>query len=375
MTDGWVLASMAVDAVLLAVLLWRKHRNQKRIVYMVFYALEFTAFSAVINRIFQSVSSGLEATIGTNPGFPIVGFICAQALVTATAILLLMLKTRRKDATFDLREKLLSALYVIGLAVCISPGASAIWALVQSLFILLLFIGVSILYEKAIQNEGILKEKEEQTGRKTAETAYLKNIEDNYRRTREIWHDLNHHIGCMNMLLAEKKYNELDEYLDGFSEKVQSSMLPVRTGNIVMDAVLGDKYNIARKSGISMEFDLTSLGGFWIEATDLCAILGNLLDNAIEECNKHKRQQEKWIRILTRVAGTNSVLFSVSNPVLETPQRINGVPQTMKPDVSLHGFGIRSIRRIADKYSGEVIWNCDDDIFTISVRLNQSPGN
>lgn len=97
MTDGWVLASMAVDAVLLAVLLWRKHRNQKRIVYMVFYALEFTAFSAVINRIFQSVSSGLEATIGTNPGFPIVGFICAQALVTATAILLLMLKTCRKD--------------------------------------------------------------------------------------------------------------------------------------------------------------------------------------------------------------------------------------------------------------------------------------
>ena len=100
--------------------------------------------------------------------------------------------------------------------------------------------------------------------------------------------------------------------------------------------------------------------------TDLCVILGNLLDNAMEACMKQAAQQERFIRVyIGRFKG--QFYISVSNSVGGALKKQNGAYQTTK--AGSHGFGLRRVDALIEKYGGYRNRQDEGDVFATEVML------
>ncbi len=141
------------------------------------------------------------------------------------------------------------------------------------------------------------------------------------------------------------------------------------SGNAVTDAIINAKYAIARKYGISFRLHICVPEEPVVEPCDLGIVIGNALDNAItavSEC----RSSEKTIQISIGVRK-NAWITVMKNPYENTLRRNrNGELLSDKPDRRRHGYGLRSIRRIADAYAGNVIIETDQGWFSLTVVLN-----
>lgn len=234
------------------------------------------------------------------------------------------------------------------------------------LLLLLLFYVSQIFYERKRQGE---RKKAEALDRKREADTYLENVENNYQRTRELWHDLKNHINLLNMLLSEQKYEQMAEYLKVFGEDVDSLTLPVKSGNIIVDALLEDKIARARKEGAEVSLSLCNLTGLRLKPDEICGLLGNLLDNALE-ANRQVREG-KFVEIDCREQA-ESYYIRVRNRTAGKAKEQGGVLQTTKTDRLNrvgHGLGLRSVERIVHGCGGEFVVDSREREFTVVVRL------
>ena len=106
-----------------------------------------------------------------------------------------------------------------------------------------------------------------------------------------------------------------------------------------------------------------------VKSSDLCAILGNVLDNAIEACTKVKEKDDRKVRLIIRRIQ-QMLVIKVENTYDQKPVVINGNYKTSKNDGGLHGWGIKSAQTAAEKYDGMVQSSCTDELFTTVVTLS-----
>jgi len=197
---------------------------------------------------------------------------------------------------------------------------------------------------------------------------YLKGVEQQYQRTRELWHDLKNHIKILEILAGEERFEELTDYLDSFKRDVERRMIPTKTGCAAVDALLGDKLYQAGKQGTKMTLQLCDLSEMRLQSVDLCVILGNLLDNAIEACARipgercislRLKQEEDFYYL--RVVNT------AEKPVIKGQQYVSG--KENRDNGVGHGLGLRSAERLAHQYGGSLVTDYSDGAFTVVVRL------
>jgi len=140
----------------------------------------------------------------------------------------------------------------------------------------------------------------------------------------------------------------------------------VKTGNVMVDAILNSKLSMAQAKGISVNAKATVSPELPVAQTDLCVILGNLLDNAMEACMKQAAQQERFIRVyIGRFKG--QFYISVSNSVGGALKKQNGAYQTTK--AGSHGFGLRRVDALIEKYGGYRNRQDEGDVFATEVML------
>ena len=113
-------------------------------------------------------------------------------------------------------------------------------------------------------------------------------VQNIYQTMRAWRHDYHNHIQSIKAMLAMKKFRELDDYLGTLEQDLDSIDIAIRTGNVSLDAILSSKVSIARKNNIEVNCTAKVPGELKITDVHLCAIVGNLLDNAIEACEKIK---------------------------------------------------------------------------------------
>lgn len=243
--------------------------------------------------------------------------------------------------------------------------ADFIWTLL--LFAALMGFWLSVyLYLRA--ERGRQEERNRQEERRQT-ISYLHTIENNYQRTRELWHDLRNHISLLNLLLREEKYGQMRDYLKVFGEEADRVALPAKSGNLIVDAVLADKAAKAKRENINVDMELCDLTMLPLKPDEICSLFGNLLDNAIEACIR--AQGEKRILVTCRMRGED-IYFSVRNTLAEgeTTQG-NGLLSHKKDreNVVGHGLGLRSVERVVNRYAGEVVTGVEDGMFTAAVWL------
>ena len=187
------------------------------------------------------------------------------------------------------------------------------------------------------------------------------------RQLREFRHDYKNHMLVVTALLNAGKNDEAAEYLETIKITSGVQKRQISTGNFVADAMLNNKNALAEELGIKMSF-VGTIPEKGIASSDLCTILGNLVDNAIE--NTKRFSGEKYIRIEANARELFFVL-SIVNPVNERVIIKNNRIKTTKSDSKNHGIGLKNVGRIAEKYGGKFRLSCDDREFVadISIKL------
>jgi sensor histidine kinase regulating citrate/malate metabolism len=197
---------------------------------------------------------------------------------------------------------------------------------------------------------------------------YYCKITDIYNEFRCFRHDFDNHLICLRKLVSERSTEQALDYMDGMNSMCRSLRENYDTGNIIADAILNDKSIKARSSGTEIEFKgfVPTMG---ILNVDLCTILSNVLDNAVEACEKGDKAISKTITVDSEFSQ-GYYFLSISNPVFEKVRiEKNGKIKTSKEDKMLHGWGIANVIKAVKKYDGTSDFTVDDKTFTFHAEL------
>ena len=233
------------------------------------------------------------------------------------------------------------------------------------IMLILLCVGVAIL--SALLTVLVLKKRYERRLSDFQDSVLKKQRDEvqNIYQTMRAWrHDYHNHIQSIKAMLAMQKFAELDKYLDTLESDLDSIDIAIRTGNVGLDAILSSKVSIARKNNIEVNCTAKVPEILAIADVHLCAIVGNLLDNAIEACEK--LDGNRFIRIYIGLFK-QQLYISVSNSTCEKHRR--RLSELVTSKLGEHGFGLSRIDRIAAQYDGYVNRKNEPGIFATEVML------
>ena len=195
---------------------------------------------------------------------------------------------------------------------------------------------------------------------------HYREVDTMYRKMRGWRHDYRNHISVMKNLYRQGNYNELGQYLDMLESDLSSVDTVVKTGNPMADAILNSKLNLAISRGVPVKASVHIPMRLSILELDLCVILGNLLDNAIE-ASLILPEKERMVRIYMDIKETH-LYISVTNLCAgKKMTKVNG--RFLSHRGEGHGFGLLRIDGIVEKYGGYVNRNSEDGAFTTEILL------
>ncbi len=204
----------------------------------------------------------------------------------------------------------------------------------------------------------------------------LEEAEDFYGSIRKVRHEMKSHMANIKGLVAGEKYGEVEKYIGNLDETMQELDYKFSTGNAVTDVIINDKYQKAVKSGIAFRVKFDYRDTDTISAFDMGIVLNNLLDNAIEACEKLEQAERRISLALKR--KNHFLLIEVENSFDGKLEWKDGeaVPATMKqsslPDVLMeHGIGLKNVKDVADRYLGYMDIKTGRDVFKVIVMLQQ----
>lgn len=186
--------------------------------------------------------------------------------------------------------------------------------------------------------------------------------------TRQIWHDIDKHYSVISNLVGRGEYEELNHYLEHAGYSFAKAREVCFCENKLVNAILNGKLYEAENMGVNIKFTGSLPDKLYIKGTDLCSILVNMLDNAIEACAKMNDDFDKKIDVSVHMKN-NFVYFAVANSFLDAPHIENDKFVTSKADKSEHGFGIAIVQKITRKYDGAFDAIVSDNHFLVRVAL------
>ena len=196
-----------------------------------------------------------------------------------------------------------------------------------------------------------------ESARKTeSQLAHYRDMQAVYERQGRKMHDYKNQIRTMQVLLKEGDVQAAAALAERLTESISVEMSAVNTNHPVVNAVLNQKFHVAREQGVSMTFWVGDMGGLHLDEEETVILFSNLLDNAIHECVKVVRQGRKAVIHVKLVQEGAKLIFAVRNPVAEKVQVTEGT-------------GLLNVKAVADKYGGDFAVSCDEKKFQAVVIL------
>lgn len=231
-----------------------------------------------------------------------------------------------------------------------------------ALNIICLYITVSL--NKSNREAEEFKLKEQQL---MHDIQYAETVRSQYEEIRNIRHDMKQHLAVVSGLQAEGKIDAAQKYISEISSEINKIEMFMDVGNDFVNAILNSKLSIAKSKGIEVlcgsSSNVAGVGEY-----DLCNLLGNMLDNAIEAAEKTGDNAVVEVAILS---DKHKLMITVSNSILQSVLNGNSELKTTKSKSNLHGFGIKTIKSIAEKYDGSVDFYEEKMMFFCRVILGK----
>ena len=191
-------------------------------------------------------------------------------------------------------------------------------------------------------------------------------IENIYMTMRGWRHDYHNHLQSLKGYLSLNKVDQMKNYLNELETDLDSIDTLYHSGNLQLDSILNAKLAIAEKGQIRIHCDASIPPQLHVSDLDLCVILGNLLDNAIESCRKIKDPDERFIRVYIGILK-KQLYISITNATSETvKQRTDHYFTTKRGD---HGHGLKRVDQVVKKYDGYLNRQNEPGVFATEIIL------
>lgn len=195
----------------------------------------------------------------------------------------------------------------------------------------------------------------------------ISEVEKLYGDIRALKHDMGNHISVLENLFINNKVDEFEKYLTTLKATYYESAGGIKTGNPITDVILTQKQNEAEEKEIDFECKFIFPSDTNINAFDVSVILNNAIENAFEGVKECKNPYV----FITAYRKKNVYMLEVKNCINKRVEIDDetGLPETTKIDKSSHGFGLANIRKVAQKYYGDIDISQNDNQFILTVML------
>lgn len=195
-------------------------------------------------------------------------------------------------------------------------------------------------------------------------------VETMYRKMRGWRHDYHNHIQVLKAHMELGDYGDALRYLDMLNDDLTTVDTVIKTGNVMVDAILNSKLTIIREKGIQVDATAVVPQDVPFSGIDLSALIGNLLDNALEACLQMGDGEETFIRIYIDIVK-KQLYIAVTNSMSGRARRSGLQYLTTKSGghAGVHGFGLVRIDRIVSKYGGFLNRQDEEGVFATEVML------
>ena len=212
-----------------------------------------------------------------------------------------------------------------------------------------------------------VNEKLENYQRELLDTHYQE-VENMYRQMRGWRHDYRNHIQTMKAYAAQGDLEAIRSYLDLLDTDLNTVDMVVKTGNAMADAILNSKISLAKARDIPVQVDAHIPVKLTMSELDLCVILGNLFDNAME-ASLALPPQERLIRVYMDMKGTQLYISFTNFTATGKLRKVGKGFRTTKGEG--HGFGLVRMDAIVERLDGYLSRNSEAGAFTTEILLPQ----
>ncbi len=193
-------------------------------------------------------------------------------------------------------------------------------------------------------------------------------VDNMYRQIRGWRHDYRNHIQTMKAYAASENWEAIRRYLDLLDDDLAAVDTVIRTGNPMTDAILNSKISLARSKNIQVEADAYIPVKLKLSEIDLCCIIGNLFDNAIE-ASENLPEAQRVIRVYMDMKGTQLYIsftnFTAGKKIKKEGKRFRSTKGKGR------GFGLARMDAIVERLNGYISRNSEDGAFTTEILLPQ----
>ncbi|WP_196228767.1 ATP-binding protein [Clostridium butyricum] len=193
-------------------------------------------------------------------------------------------------------------------------------------------------------------------------------LEEYQADIRRISHDINNHQIILYTLIKHENYKDALNYLEKFDSGFSTVKHELLTNHKILNILFLSKKNMCHTNNISLDLDINLPEILSISDFDLCIIIGNLFDNAIEACKQIDSLNNRYITIKSKIINKNFV-FEIKNNFNGALNTNNGKFLTLKKDTINHGLGISNVESTADKYNGTYDFQVENHEFSAFIRI------
>ncbi|GAA0738488.1 sensor histidine kinase [Clostridium oceanicum] len=198
---------------------------------------------------------------------------------------------------------------------------------------------------------------------------HTKDVEELYNNIKTVKHDMNNHLCCLKNLVNTNNIEEMKKYLGNINKTITKLDFQIKTGNCISDAVINEKFNIAKSKKINFECDFIMPKETLLAPIDTCVILSNALDNAIESCTRIVNSNIPKSILVKSYIRDMYLIIEISNTTIDKLQYNKNKIISKKSDKANHGIGICNIKSTVKKYNGVVDILEEKNKFTINIMI------
>ncbi len=290
-------------------------------------------------------------------------------LICTTIISHISYPPEAKEIAFDRKQTLLllviPAMSVIILSVLMLGEFPKMSAILISGCMLMINISVFYLYHILIENYIHVRDNDIYKQQTYAYQNQLEVIMESRNRVRALRHDMKNHILALQVLVQRKEVEETNRYLDSMKNFMTNPEEYVKTGNDTVDSLLNYKIQKAKEVLNVVETKISIPEQLRLRSFDLNVLLGNLLDNAIDAS---MQTDDRKLKITIKL-DKGILLINICNSCRRIADGRRDFLETTKEDKVNHGIGLKNVRRIVEKYHGEITFLYENDSVETDVMM------
>lgn len=221
---------------------------------------------------------------------------------------------------------------------------------------------VLYLYEKQAEQSEALRAREQYESYLKSQVKHLDEIMLKQKELRRFKHDMNNQLLAIQGYFHEGDTTGGEAYVSSLLQHLQTPTAMIKTGNSALDAILSTKKALAESKGITVDMDVQISNCLSLEPVDVCVIFGNVLDNAIEACDRIVKGEKRIQLMLVQREGKLLCRLTNTASTIDTSKPLY---TTSKSDKERHGYGLVNLRESLAKYDSEPVIEYKDGIFSL----------